>query len=99
MEKTNSDDKSVFKEVVQDSDNSGELKVQFTIDLTRYDTSKMVGFKEGDKIYTGYTCKLATLKPMKAHPRGRIDIDPSNNEIRTAIMKMYASYDKAVSQK
>lgn len=94
-----SDDKSVFKQVVQEGDVSGELKVQFTIDLTRYDTSKMDGYKQGDKVYKGYTCKLATLKPMKQHPRGRIDIDPSNDEIRTAIMKMYDAYDKASGKK
>lgn len=90
----NQQKKSIFKQVVHQNDNSGELKMQFTIDLTSYDTSEMQGYKEGSPVYKGFTCKLATLKPMKQHPRGRIDIDPSNEEVRQAIMKMYQNYDK-----
>lgn len=90
---------SLYKEVVTDEDNSGELKSQFTIDLTEYDTSKMVGYKAGDRVYKGYTCKIAMLKINKPKPRSRVDIDPSNVEIRRAIMNMYSAYDKLVSSK
>lgn len=99
MEKNTIDDTSVFKETIQENDKSGELKVQVTIDLTEYDTSKMEGYKAGSKIYRGYSCKIATLKPNKAHPRGRVDIDPSNKEIKKAIFEMYANYEKIMSLK
>jgi hypothetical protein len=88
---------SLFKETIQENDKSGELKVQVTIDLSEYDTSTMDGYKAGSKVYRGYTCKIATLKPNKAHPRSRVDIDPSNKEVRKAILDMYATYDKLIS--
>lgn len=90
---------SLYKEVVSEDDSSGELKVQFTIDLTEYDTSMMDGYVAGSKVYKGFTCKLATLKPNKTRPRSRIDIDPSNKKIRDAIFNMYSAYDKLVSKK
>lgn len=98
-DKNMSDNTSLFKQIVQENDSSGELKTQFTIDLTEYDTSTMPGYREGNKVYKGFTCKLATLKPLKAHPRGRIDIDPSNEKIRKAILSMYSAYDKLLASK
>lgn len=92
-------DNSLFRRVITEEDSSGELKSQVSIDLTKYDTSKMSTFKEGDKVYTGFTCKIATLKPLKKFPRARIDINPANKELRDAIMAMYAAFDKVVGVK
>ena len=87
-------EKALFKRVVKDENKSGELKTQFTILLTTYDTSKMANYEEGQKVYKGFTCKIATLKPSRTHPRARVDIDPSNKYIRDAIFEMYQEYDK-----
>lgn len=94
-----SEDNSLFKRVIQTNDKSGELKNQFTIDLTSYDTSKMPGYKEGRKVAKGFSCRLSTIKVNKAHPKSRIDIDPANKEIRKAIEDMYKTFDSQVSGK
>lgn len=89
-----SDNDSLYKKIVSVNDSSGELKFQATVDLTEWDTSKMSGYQQGDRVLKGYTCKIATLKPNKPKPKGRIDIDPSNQELRKAISDMYLAFDK-----
>ena len=85
---------SLFKQVIQELDNVGELKSQVVINLTSYDTSKMNNYKEGEKIYKGYTCKISTLKPSRKEPRKNIDINPSDKRLREAITAMYNTFDK-----
>lgn len=88
---------SLFKEVVIRNNSSGELKTQTTVELNSYDSSTMPNYKQGSKVYTGYTCKIATLKPDKDNPRNRIDIDPTDKDVRNAIFKMYEAVDKLTS--
>ena len=85
---------SIYKKVVTIPDNSGEMKVQVTIDLTPWDSSKMESYKEGSPVLKGHSCCIRTLKPNKKFPKARVDIDPSNKELRQALSEMYLAYDK-----
>lgn len=88
------EEKLGFHRVVREDDKQGNLKMELSVVLSTYDTSKMEGYIEGSKAYKGFTCAIATLKPNKQHPKSRIDIDPSNEDIRKAIFEMYSYYDK-----
>ncbi len=90
------ENKSVFQEVIIIKDNSGELKTQYTVDLTPWDQSEMEGYtpREGVAPLKGYSCSIRTLKVNKKFPKSRIDVDPANKELRKAISDMYAKYDE-----
>ena len=79
-------------------DNSEEMKTQYTVVLTPWDTSEMDNFKEGDRVLKGFSCAIKTLKPLKKYPKGRVDIDPSNQDLRNALKDMYAKYDEVVKK-
>lgn len=89
---------SFFRKVIVETNSQGDLKTQYLVDLSSYDTSKMPNFKEGMVIYKGYTCQISTLKPSKSFPKNRIDIDPANKELRMAIMTMYDTYDRLIKE-
>ena len=89
---------SIYKKSIQVQDASDELKVQYSIDLSPWDSSKIEGYKEGSEIKKGYSCKIATLKPNKKYSKARIDIDPANIELRTAIREMYEAFDKVTKK-
>jgi hypothetical protein len=99
METENKKEIPLFNRTIKDDDVFGNLKTQFTIELTEYDTSKMKGYKEGSKVFKGYTCKLATLKPNRKNPINRIDINPSNRFIRDAILSMYLAYEELIKKR
>lgn len=99
MTEMSNQEEPLFKEVVVENDSSGEMKTQFTIELNQYDTSKMPGYVEGQRIYKGYTVKFATLKPNKPRPRSRIDFDPTNESIRNAILELFAKVDQLKEEK
>ncbi len=89
---------SIYKKVIPVNDGTGELKIQYTIDLTPWDTSKMDTFKEGDVVRTGHSFCIKTLKPNKKYPRQRVDIDPSDKDFRKAMQEMYAKYDETIKK-
>lgn len=90
----NETQKSIFKKVISVNDQSGDLKTQYSIDLSPWDSSLMDGYVPGSQVHKGYSCKIATLKPNKKFPKSRVDIDPANAELRKAIEDMYKEFDK-----
>ena len=94
-------DKSIFQRTVSVADASGDLKAQFSLDLTPWDMSEMEGYtpREGVVPKKGHSCKISTLKPNKKYPKSRIDIDPSNKEFRDALRDMYKAYDEEIGKK
>lgn len=75
-----------------------ELKTQTTFEVGKWDTSKMDGFKEGDRVLTGYNLSIRTLKPDKKFPRQRVDIDIGDEKVRALLLKAIKSYEQAVKQ-
>ncbi len=88
---------SAFRKIISKNNSYDELQVQITIDMTKWDTSKMEGYVAGKPVKTGYSTKISTLKPNKKFPRAQIHIDPSDKDVRKAILDMYAAHDKLVS--
>ena len=76
--------KSVYKKVIPEVLDSGELKRQTTIDLSPWEM--------GDK--TGFTCQIRVIKLGNKPRTSFINIDPFNKEVREALTEMYKQADK-----
>lgn len=90
---------SVFNAVIDKESNSGDVLKRTIIDLSPYDTSQMEGYKEGDAVYTGYTCQIRVQKLVGKGSRAFVNIDPSDKQIRKALSDMYAKFDELTNSK
>lgn len=87
--------KFVYHQVVDVKRNSGDLKQQITIDVSPYDTSEMEGYKEGQQVYKGLTCRISVTK-FGTNPKSSfINFDPTDVNIEKAIKQMYDEVHKS----
>lgn len=88
--------KSVFKEVIDEFRNSGDLKRQTIIDLS--DWFFDADSETGQEAMSGHTCQVKVLK-LGARPKTSfINFDPANKDIRIALEKMYKVFDNLVQE-
>lgn len=88
---------SVFNTVVDVLDSRGVMKKQYALNLSKWTSKDFKGFKDGDKVLEGYTCQIGVNKFGTNPKSSYINIDPSDNELRKAILSMYDSYDTIVA--
>lgn len=88
---------SLFNRKIQITSKRGDLKGVFSIDISPWE------FKQNDgSVNSGFTARLGMAKLPSGDSKGSnafINIDPSNQDIRSAISEMYKEFDKVVNKK
>jgi hypothetical protein len=98
VQKENKQTESIFKEVYTKENSLGEFKAQFTFEVSPWDTSTMEGHKSGDKVLTGYSLSIKTLKPDKKYPRQRVDLDITDDNVRALLVKAIKAYESTLKK-
>lgn len=85
---------SLFVETVDvKNSRTGALKRQYYLNLSKWNSKDFKGFKEGDTVLEGHTCKI-TVNNFGSNPRSNyINIDPADENLKQAILAMYQAYE------
>ncbi len=91
--------KNIFTKEVFEKSKADKTKKVVSLILSPWSSVEMDGYKQGDKIYSGYTCQIEVVKLGRNPKQSSINIDPASEEVRKAISEMYTAYDKIVGTK
>ncbi len=78
------ENKSAYRKTLDVRSPSGNLKAQYTLDLSPWEM--------GDR--KGHTCQLRVLKLGEKPSNKFVNFDPFNKEFRLMLKEMYAEADK-----
>lgn len=82
---------SIYRKVIDEKNNRGELKKQITIDLSPWIIE--ADLNTGREALSGYTTQIKVVK-LGSNPKTSIvNFDPFNDEIRNSFIEMFDQVD------